>query len=44
MNGFISVPRGRVHKKEETKKLNLPSNFFESFYKDFRDDVDFFSK
>ena len=30
-----------MHKKEETKKLNLPSNFVESFYKDFLDGFDF---
>ena len=28
-------------KKEETIKLNLPSNFRESFYKDFLDGIDF---
>ena len=41
MSGFISLPQNKIHKKEETKKLNLPSNFVESFYKDFLDDVDF---
>ena len=41
MNGFISLPRNRIHKKEETKKLNLPSDFVESFYKDFLDGIDF---
>ena len=41
MNGFISLPRNRIHKKEETKKLNLPSNFFVSFYKDFLDGIEF---
>ena len=41
MSGFISLPRNRIHKKEETKKLNLPSNFVESFYKDFLDGIDF---
>ena len=41
MSGFISSPRNRIHKKEETKKLNLPSNFVESFYKDFVDGFDF---
>ena len=41
MSGFISLPRNRIHKKEETKKLNLPSNFVGSFYKDFLDGVDF---
>ena len=41
MSGFISTPRNRIHKKEETKKLNLPSNFVESFYKDFLDGFDF---
>ena len=28
-------------KNEETTKLNLPSNFRESFYKDFLDGIDF---
>ena len=41
MSGFISLPRNRIHKKEETNKLNPPSNFVQSFYKDFLDDVDF---
>ena len=41
MSGFISLPQNKIHKKEETKKLNLPSNFVESFYKDFLDGVDF---
>ena len=41
MSGFISLPRNRIHKKEETKKLNLPSNFVESFCKDFLDGIDF---
>ena len=41
MSGFISLPRNRIHEKEETKKLNLPSSFVESFYKDFLDGNDF---
>ena len=41
MSGFISLLRNRIHKKEETKKLNLLSNFVESFYKDFLDGIDF---
>ena len=41
MRGFISLPRNRTHKKEETKKLNLPSNSVESFYKDFLGGIDF---
>ena len=41
MSGFISLPRNRIHKKEETKKLNLRSNFVESFYKEFLDGIDF---
>ena len=41
MSGFIYLPRNIIHKKEETKKLNLPSNFLESFYKDFLDGVNF---
>ena len=40
VSGFISFPRNRTHKKEETK-LNLPSNYVESFYKDFLDGIDF---
>lgn len=41
MNGFISLPGNRIHKKSETKRLNLPSNFVESFYKDWLDRIDF---
>ena len=42
MTGFISLPRNRIHKKKETKRLkNLPSNFAESFYKDWLDGIDF---
>ena len=41
MSGFISLPRNRIHEKEETKKLNLSSSFIESFYKDFLDGIDF---
>ena len=41
MIGFISLSRNRIHKKEGTKKLNLLSNFVESFYKDFLDGIDF---
>ena len=41
MRGFISLPRNRIHEKEETKKLNLSSSFIESFYKDFLDGIDF---
>ena len=40
VSGFISFPRNRTHKKEETK-LNLPSNYVESLYKDFLDGIDF---
>ena len=39
MSGYISLSRNRTHKKEETIKLNLPSNFMESFYKDFLDGI-----
>ena len=35
------MPRNRIHKKKETKTLNLPSNFVESFYKDWLDGIDF---
>ena len=41
MSGYISLPRNRIHKKEVTIKINLPSNFRESFYKDFLDGIDF---
>ena len=41
MSDFISLPRNRIHKKEETKKLNSASNFVEPFYKDFLDSIDF---
>ena len=44
MSGFISLPSGRIHKKEETKKSNLLSNFVESFYKDFLDGIDFYQE
>ena len=40
--GVISLPVARIHKKEEIKRLkNLPSNFTESFYKDWVDGIDF---
>ena len=39
MRGLISLPYNRIHKKE--KKKNLPSNFLESFYKDFLDGINF---
>ena len=41
MSDFISLLCNRIHKREETKKLNPPSNFVESFYKDFLDGIDF---
>ena len=41
MSGYISLPWNRIHKKEETIKLNLPNNFMESSYKDFLDGIDF---
>ena len=42
MAGFISLPHNRIHKKEETKRLNnLPRNFVESFCKDWLDGKDF---
>ena len=42
MDGFISLPHARIHKKEPTKKLNiLPTNFFESFCKNWLDGIDF---
>ena len=41
MSGYISLPGNRIHKKQEIRKSNLPSNFTESFYKDFLDGTDF---
>ena len=41
MSSYISLPRNRIHKKEETIKLNFQSNFTESSYKDFLDGIDF---
>ena len=41
MSSFISLPRNGTPKKEERKKLNVPNNFAESFYKDFLDGIDF---
>ena len=41
MSGYIFLPRNRIHKKEQIIKLNLPSNFTESSYKDFLDGIDF---
>ena len=42
MAAFISLTGNRIHKKEETKRLNnLSSNFAESFYKDWVDSIDF---
>ena len=42
MDDFISLPHARIHKKEPTKKLNiLPTNYFESFCKNWLDGIDF---
>ena len=42
MDSFISLPCTRIHRKEETKRLNnFPSNFIESFYKDWLYGIDF---
>ena len=42
MQGVISLPRARIHKKAETKRLNnLPNNFVETFYKDWLYSIDF---
>ena len=42
MQGVISLPRTRIHKKAETKRLNnLPNNFVETFYKDWLYSIDF---
>ena len=38
---FISLPWNRIYKKKETKILNFPFNFVESFYKDRLDAIDF---
>ena len=41
MEGVISLPYARIHKKEETKRLNnRPGNFVETFYKDWMDWLD----
>ena len=37
---YNSLPRNRIHKKDETVKLNPPSHFMESFYKEFIDSID----
>ena len=42
MQAVLSLPRNRIHKKEETKRLkNLPGSFVETFYKDWLDGIDF---
>ena len=42
MQDVISLLHARIHKKEETKRLNnLPSNFVESIYRDWLDGIDF---
>ena len=42
MDGFIYLPCAKIHKKDPTKKLNnLPTNFVESFYKDWLGGIDF---
>ena len=44
MYGVISVPHARIHKKEETKRLNnLLGNFVQTFYTDWLDGIDFSS-
>ena len=41
MEGVISLPCTRIHKKQETKRLNnRPGNFVETFYKDWMDWLD----
>ena len=38
---YFSLPRGKVHKKEEIKKLtNLTSKYSRLYYKDRANDVD----
>ena len=40
-DGFISLPRTRIHKKEPTKKLNnLLTNFVKFYYKDWLNRTD----
>ena len=42
MDSFTALSDARIHKKEETKILNnLPSNFVESFYRDWLNGKDF---
>ena len=42
MDGSIYLPCAKIHKKDPTKKLNnLPTNFVESFYKDWLGGIDF---
>ena len=41
MSGFVSLPQNRTKKKEKTKKVNILSNFAESFHKGFLDCIDF---
>ena len=41
MSDFVSLPQNRTNKKEKTKKVNIPSNFAESFHKGFLDCIDF---
>ena len=42
MDGFIYLPCAKIHKKDPTKKLNnFPTNFVESFYKDWLGGIDF---
>ena len=44
MYGVISVSRARIHKKEETKRLNnLLGNFVQTFHTDWLDGIDFSS-
>ena len=44
MQGVISLRCPRIHKIEETKRLNnLPNTFVETFYKDWLDGIDFSS-
>ena len=42
MDGSTYLPCAKIHKKDPTKKLNnLPTNFVESFYKDWLGGIDF---
>ena len=42
MDAYICLPRATIHQNKETKKLyNLPSDFEQTFYRDWVDGTDF---